>query len=85
MPGQLVFQGEMDTGAVDAQQAQAAPAVPKPLRIQLCLNGLVQRLEHSGIQLVAGLAESRGGHLTGFQGRAGDLLEKAEGLFIFVE
>ena len=24
-----------------------------------------------------GLAEGRGGHLTGFQGRAGDLLEKA--------
>jgi len=27
MPGQLVFQGEVDTGAVDAQQAQAAPAL----------------------------------------------------------
>ena len=77
MAGLSVFQGEMDTGAVDAQQAQAAPAVSQTLGIQLCLNHLVQGLEHGRIQLVAGLAEGRGGHLTGFQGRAGDLLEKA--------
>lgn len=57
-------------GAIDGQQAQS-------LRIQLSLNGLVQGLEHGRIQLLAGLAEGRGGHVTGLQGSIGDLLEEA--------